>query len=436
MGYFLKQVPANVVGMKEVFSSVFLWIKFGRMRPLTKRLLFLGLAAFLLYPVLHAQGSGVVEGRIVNATNPGKAPAGVTVDVIKLTAGMSVLKSSTADNAGKFRIDGLPTDTMLLLRATYGSVGYYSSPTFDASGKARVEIQVYEPTTSMQGIRIDKAQIAFKLTKEGLSSREMYTFVNESKPPRSFMRADGNFRFSKATGITEPPQLDVTGPGSSMPVNQPPLESPDGQSYYSLYPLRPGTTAFEVSQLLPYQDGGYTYRKKFYQDLPSVVIGVIPPDMKLTGEGLTTMPDGGRDFAVYAAAPIQADKEVVWTFAGGTPVSEETAPEAPGSPMANDARIVPMPTLVGQNAMIIGPLLLIGLVLILWYAQNRVIAPSGESQEARAKELKARREQLLEYVAALDQKYESQAMNRRDYLRLREQAKRHLRRITMLLAKK
>jgi hypothetical protein len=422
--------------MKEVFSSGSLSIKFGRMMHLTKGLLILGLATVLFCPVLHAQGSGVAEGRIVNATNPAKAPAGVTVDVIKLTAGMSVLKSSKSDDAGKFQIDGLPTDTMLLLRATYGSVSYYSSPTFDASGKARVEIQVYEPTTSMQGIRIDKVQIAFKLTNEGLSSREMYTFVNETKPARSFMRADGNFRFSKAAGITEPPQLDVTGPGSSMPVNQPPLESPDGQSYYSLYPLRPGTTTFEVSQRLPYRNGGYTYRKKFYQDLPSVVIGIIPPDMKLTGEGLAMMPGGAQGFAVYATAPIQADKEVLWTFAGGTPVAETAAPETADAATGNDARIVPMPTPVAQNAMVVGPLLLIGLLLILWYSNNRVIAPSGESQEARARELKARREQLLDYVVALDQKYESRKLDRRDYLRLREQAKRHLRRVALLLAKK
>ncbi len=406
------------------------------MTPATHRILLLGLAAALLSPGgLQAQNRGVAEGRLVNATGPAKVPARVPVDVLQLAAGMSVLKSTKSDPAGKFLIEGLPTDTPLLLRATYGTVSYYATPRFDASGKAQVEIQVYEPTTSMQGIRLDKVQIAFKLTRDGLTSREMYTIVNETKPPRSFMRAEGNFRFSKAPGITEPPQLEVSAPGASMPVSQPPLESPDGQSYYSLYPLRPGTTTFEVAQNLPYQNGSYVYRKTFYQDLPSVVVGVIPPDMKLTGEGLAAMPGSAQDFAVYASGPIQANKELVWTFSGGTPVADTATPESPPATTGNDARIMPMPTSIAQNALVIGPLLLIGLVVILWYAHNYVMSPSGDSRDARIQQLKVRREQLLDYVVTLDRKYENQAMDRGDYSRLREQAKRHLRRIAMLLSK-
>jgi hypothetical protein len=323
-----------------------------------------------------------------------------------------------------------------LLRATFGSVNYYGQVNFDAAGKARVEIQAYEATTSAQGIRVESAQIAFKLTASGLSALESYTFINETKPPRSFMREDGNFRFSKAAGIADPPHLDVSGPGATMPVSQSPLESPDGQSYYSLYPLRPGKTTFEVSQLLPYQNGTYTYRKKFYHETPALSLGVIPKDMKLSGEGLAqTQTGAAQEFAFYSSGPIQAGTEVAWTFTGGTPVAEAQAPPAAQEPMEGGG-IRPMPTLVGQNAMIIGPLLLVGLVLILWYAHNRVMASAGDSQEMRIRELRERREQLLNYVVSLDLKYESQALNQRVYLRLREQTKRHLRRIAMLLEKK
>lgn len=406
------------------------------MRPV--KTAFLCFALTLPAPFIRAQGQGVVDGRLVNGTNPANVPAKVQLDVIGLARGMSVIKSSVSDAAGKFRIDGLPADSPLLIRAEYKSVNYYGRATFDAAGKANVDIQVFEPTISSQGIRLDSLQMAFKLTGTSLSSRESYTLINETRPPQSFVPKDGSFRFSKAPGITELPSLDVIGPGSSMPVTQPPLESPDGQSYYSLYPLRPGQTAFEVSQVLPYQNGSYSYRKKFFQDVTGLQIDVIPQDMTVQGGGLTRVQtDTAQNFSVYAAGPIKAGTEVVWTFSGGTPVAEsQPQPQSSPAPAAGEPQIRPMPTLIGQNAMIIGPLLLAGFLLMLWYASTHGAATAENAQDARLRELKGRREQLLNFIAALDARHEGQTIDRREYLRLREQGKRHLRRITMLLAKK
>jgi hypothetical protein len=95
-----------------------------------------------------------------------------------------------------------------------------------------------------------------------------------------------------------------------------------------------------------------------------------------------------------------------------------------------------MPTLVGQKALIIGPLLLIGLITILWYAHSCLMVQPADAAETRVRELRDRREQLLNYAAALDARHERQEVDRREYLRLREQCKRHLRRIAVLLAKR
>ena len=397
--------------------------------------MFLCVAVVLSVPLARSQGQGVVDGRIVNGTRPASAPTGVQVDVVQPMGGMSVLKSQTVPASGKFHFDGLPTDGPLLIRAEYKTVNYYSPVTFDAAGKAEMEIQVFEPTASAQGIRLESLRIAFQLSSDGLRSLESFSFNNQSKPPQSFTREEGSFRFSKAPGISQPPRLDVTGPGSNMPVTQSPLESADGQSYYSLYPLRPGVTTFEVAQVLPYENRSYTFRQKFYDDVGSLSVGVIPQDMNISGEGLTKVQsDSSRNFAVYSTGPIKAGTEVVWTFSGGTPVAEAPA-DAPADP-AQSARVVPMPTLIGRNALIIGPLMLLGLIMVLWFAHNRIAAGTAAGQEARIQGLKERREQLLDYVAALDVRYERENLPRPEYLRLREQSKRHLRRIAMLLAKK
>ena len=78
--------------------------------------------------------------------------------------------------------------------------------------------------------------------------------------------------------------------------------------------------------------------------------------------------------------------------------------------------------------------MLLGFIAVLWYAVNRIPAIS-QGSDLRTKELRERREQLLNLLANLDNRYESQALDRREYLKQREQGKRQLRRISMLLKK-
>jgi hypothetical protein len=214
-----------------------------------------------------------------------------------------------------------------------------------------------------------------------------------------------------------------------MPVVQAPLESADGLSYYSLYPLKPGITTFEVLQTLPYANRNYVYTMKAYQDLTFIDIGISPMDMKLSGEGLSKIStDAQQNFTVYRSAPIKAGSEVAWIFSGGTPVSEPA-----GSGAAEEARVEAMPDIVGRNAFVIGPLLLMGFILVLWYAFNKMQKAPQKAVNARIKELKERREQLLNTIADLDHRYEIRALGRPEYLRQREESKRRLRRISLLL---
>jgi len=208
------------------------------------------------------------------------------------------------------------------------------------------------------------------------------------------------------------------------------LESADGQSYYSLYPLRPGKTRFELEQTLPYHDRSYTYRKKFYHDIPAYQIGVIPRDMEVKGDGLQRFHDDQKmNFAFYSGSPMKAGTEVTWVFAGGTPV-------AAASDDSGESRIKPFPTEVGQRALWIGPLLLIMLIAVLWYAFNSIPAKLSKSQDPRIKELRDRRDRLMNLVATLDHRHENRTLERADYVRRREQAKSQLRRIALLLGKK
>jgi hypothetical protein len=378
-----------------------------------------------------AQQKGVVEGRLVDKTNPAAVTGKVELEVVGLSGGMSILRSATTDASGKFRIDGLPLNEPLMIRANYQGANYHARLNLDSSGTAKVEIEVYQSTGSTEGVQVEGNQIAFEATGDQLKVLETISFRNKTNPPRTYVNAAGTIRFSKPAGILEPPKIRVTAPGSSMPIIQSALESPDGQSYYSQYPIRPGVTNVEIQQILPYSNRSYTYTKKFYQDVPSLTLGVVPRDMALSGQGLTrveTSPD--KNFGVYTAPPVKAGSEVVWSFSGGTPVQET---EAAGN--EGDSRIMPVSTAIGNNALLIGPLLLAGLVLVLWYAFNHLSGSRPDPVAMRIRNLGDLRNQELDRIVALDQKYEAKELSRQEYVKEREGGKRQLRRMFLLMKK-
>ena len=371
---------------------------------------------------------------MVNLTDPSIVARHVELDVIELGGGMSVIKTVSSDASGHFRIEGLPEDQRLMIRANYKGANYHAQVAFTA-GKAQVEIGIYEPTTSTKDVQVDSDTIAFQLVGDQLKTLETVTLDNKTKPPRTFTRPEGNFRIAKPSGIIEPPTLRVTAPGSSMALVQSALESADGKSYYSLYPLKPGVTKFEVELLLPYAKRSYTYTKKFYQDVGSVDVGVIPEDLALSGKGLKKLQaDSQKNFSVYASAPIKAGTEVVWQLSGGTAVPETASPQAE-TPDTSQADVRSMPNVIGRNALVIGPLLLMGFVLVLWYAFNRTDSSASASADFRLRQIRARRDELLDFVADLDHRHETQALGEQEFARQREESKRRLRRIALLLKK-
>ncbi len=387
------------------------------------------LSLFLTMPAVYGQQKGIVEGRVANGTDSSIIIRPVEVDIVELDAGMRILKTTATDPSGRFRVDGLPESGRLMLRVNYKDVNYHRQFSLGPGGKAAVDIEVYEPTTSMKDIDVEDVRMAFQLSGDRLISLEAVTFNNKTKPLRTFMNPEGNFRFSKAEGIAEPPEMRVTAPGSSMPVVQAPLESPDGRSYYSLYPLKPGATSFEVQQALPYSNRTYAYRKKFYQDIASMDIGVMPSDMSLSGQGISRVSTNAQEnFSVYRSQSIKAGTEVVWTFSGGTASSEPRAAQGGG-----ESSIDAKPDSIGRNALVIGPLLLLGFVLVLWYAFNRKWNHPEKTPGRRNRQLKEHREQLLNAIAELDHRHETGSVGRQEYLRQREESKRLLRRISLLL---
>ncbi len=377
----------------------------------------------------YAQQKGIVEGRVINGTDPSIIPRSVELDLVELGAGMNIVKTTTTDSAGRFRMEGLPESGRLMIRAIYKDVNYHSQFNMDASGRASVEIEVFEPTTSLEGIKVERAGIAFQIVGDQLHSLETITIKNTTRPPKTVLNPEGSYRFSKPDGILEVPKIRVTAPGSRMPVIQAALESADGRSYYSQYPLKPGETTFEVQRILPYAGRKYVYTGKIYYDIASMDIGLSPADIALDGTGLSKVSaDTRQNFSIYRIESLKAGSEISWTFSGGTAVPADTAAEEAGEP-----QIKALPEAVGRRARVLGPLMLMGLVLALWYGVSRMQAQTGTAANSRIRDLKALREKLLNAIAELDHRNEINTLDRQEYARQREEYKQRLRRISLLL---
>jgi hypothetical protein len=94
-----------------------------------------------------------------------------------------------------------------------------------------------------------------------------------------------------------------------------------------------------------------------------------------------------------------------------------------------------IPTAVGRNALVAGPLILMGLIVALWYGTARMSA-SLTGKGDRWTQLEARRDQILNRLATLDNQFENQVLTPGEYQRQRELEKRRLRRISLLLGGK
>ena len=428
--FALGTIPSAVGMNKYIAMTTAMKSETGKVNRKHIFMISLILLCFFVSSNVFAQNTGVVEGRVVNGTDPSIIAGGVPVEVVALSGGMSIIRSVETNSRGEFRIEGLPVEQMLIVRAVYKDANYHTQVVFDGSGHANAEIKVFEATTSMDGIGAEEYQMVFQATGNHLQSLDTVTISNATKPEKTFMDPEGNFRFSKAPEILSLPQIRITAPGASMPVVQSVLESPDAQSYYSLYPLRPGRTTIEVFQELPYENRSYTYVKTFYYQVPSIEIGVIPMDMELSGEGLTKIrTDSGKNIAVYRTGPVDAGTKVEWTFSGGTPVPDQEA--AP----ASESGIRSVPNAVGRNAPVIGSLILLGFILVLWYAFNRGGDTVPVAAGSQKRQMLKRREDLLNRLADLDRRNETHSIDRREYIRQREEGMRMLRRIALLLKK-
>jgi hypothetical protein len=285
------------------------------------RTFIVALTALSIVPFLTAE-AGTVHGVVKNGTS-GQLASGIDVILIQLQGGMQPVANSKTDGQGKFSFDNPSLGAQpMLVRAVFHGVNFHQPV---PPGKSEIEVEVFEPTQDAKTIAVPSHIVIVQPNGSNLIVGEEYSVQNNSKPPRAYFRADGNFEFA----LPERAQIQQAaawGP-SGMPVVQATIDKSKNR-YAIAFAFRPGESGMRYSYELPYAGNAATLK------LPTVYPGarllvLAPPTMQVSGDGLQP---GGQEqgMNVYGRDSVPANSVFALNISGTAPAPRDNQQESGG----------------------------------------------------------------------------------------------------------
>jgi len=186
-----------------------------------------------------------LTGTVKNSTT-NKPAAGDEVILLKLGQGMEEAGRTKADAKGNFTFKIEDTQSPHLIRAIHQEVTYHRMA---PPGTTSVEVDVYDVGKKIEGIAVVADIMRVQVEKGQLEIVRMFAVQNTSKPPRTQMN-DRSLEFYVPEGAEIIGGQAVTEHGN--PLNSAPVQEGDKTRYSFIFPLRPGTTQFQVAYQVPY----------------------------------------------------------------------------------------------------------------------------------------------------------------------------------------
>jgi hypothetical protein len=273
---------------------------------------FLQLAAFgfaLLFSTLASAQS--LTGTVKNATT-GKPAAGDEVVLLSLGQGMEEAGRTKADAKGNFSFK-LDKEGPHLVRAIHQDVTYHRMA---PPGTTSVEVEVYDVAKKIDGLEVVADVMRIQVEQGQLEVMRAFAVQNTSKPPRTQLN-ERNLEFIVPEGAKIVEGSAMTANGN--PLNSMPVPVDDKKTRYSfLFPLRPGTTQFQVAYQLPY-DGSANIDPKSVYPLQHFV-AIIPKGMQFSaapGTDFKPMNDPQQpDANVQVASGAQSGQSLAFKVSG------------------------------------------------------------------------------------------------------------------------
>ncbi|HEY1802665.1 MAG TPA: carboxypeptidase regulatory-like domain-containing protein [Terriglobales bacterium] len=270
--------------------------------------------------------ASTLTGTVKNGTT-GKPSAGDDVVLIKFGQGMEEAARTKTDANGKFTLtvpdDGGPH----LVRDIHQGVTYNEMAT---PGTTTVDLQVYDVAKKVPGVTVNADVIRLQAENGQLEGVRFFAVDNLSTPPRTQMN-DANFEFYLPDGAEVDEGQAMTQGG--RPVNSAPVPQSVKNRYAFMFPLRPGTTQFQVVFHLPYTGQAKIDPKSLYPAQHLMVM--LPATMKFTagpGSSFRAMKDPHQnDTDVQVASKTEPGQSLAFTVSGTGTIKETPDQNAGGA---------------------------------------------------------------------------------------------------------
>jgi len=228
--------------------------------------------ALLLSTFASAQ---TLTGTVKNATT-GKAAGGDEVVLLSLGQGMEESGRTKSDAKGNFSFKLDNAQSPHLVRVIHQEVTYHRMA---PPGTTSVEVEVYDVGKKIDGIEVVADVMRVQVEQGQLEVMRAFAVENNSKPPRTQMN-ERNLEFYVPEGaqIIESQAMTANG----QPVNSAPVPEDDKKTRYAyLFPLRPGTTQFQLAYRLPYTGTANIDPRSLYP--LQHFVAILPKTMQFSG---------------------------------------------------------------------------------------------------------------------------------------------------------
>jgi hypothetical protein len=245
---------------------------------LSKSISFVLLIAFCIAGFAQAASASEIHGTVVNRTT-GSSDIEVDVSIINPATGMTPQKSVKAV-AGAFAVTGL-APAVYMARVDYKGVTYNQQfEIANADDHVDITVDVYEPTTSWDGVRVFVPHFTAERHDDHLVIERVYDIYNESDPPRTITGDDGYFRFPLPAEMHNFNGMMVQY--GDVPIERQPSETGEDGVLRVDYPIRPGVTRVVLSYTAEYASGSVAMSEKIQYDIESFTVYATDTEMTIT----------------------------------------------------------------------------------------------------------------------------------------------------------